>query len=124
MIESAKVVIVAEDETPIRSLAVEILSDAGFEVIEASHAEEALSALRSYTGTIHVLFTDIQMPGAMNGLALAHHVRSHWPWVALLITTGGEKPQAAELPEASRFLGKPYHSDCMLTHIRELAATA
>ena len=63
-----KTVVVAEDEALIRIVAIDVLTDAGFEVIEASHAEGALIALRSRAGAIHLLFTVIEMPRQMNGL--------------------------------------------------------
>jgi CheY-like chemotaxis protein len=69
-------VLVAEDEELVRSVIVEALLDEGFEVMEAEHAEAALIVLEGHAHRIHVLFTDIQMPGTMDGLALAHHASS------------------------------------------------
>ena len=69
MASELKIVVVAEDETVVRITAVEVLMDAGFQVIEAKHAEEALGALRSRYRAIHLLFTDINMAGRMTGLA-------------------------------------------------------
>lgn len=115
-----KIILVAEDEIVIRMMVVGELICAGFKVIEAGHAEEALAILRSQASKIHVLFTDIRMPGLLDGLALAHHARLHWPWIALLVASGTDKPRAAELPRDSRFLSKPYKLDHVLAHIREL----
>ena len=78
-------------------------------VMEAEHAEAALKSLHAKASDIHVLFTDIQMPGTMDGLALAHHTAQNWPWIALLITSGLPRPDQAALPIESRFLSKPYH---------------
>jgi CheY-like chemotaxis protein len=72
-------VLVAEDEELVRLVIVQALLDEGFEVMEAEHAEAALIVLGSHGRRIHVLFTDIQMPGTMDGLALAHHTSKHWP---------------------------------------------
>src|SRR5271166_817244 len=108
MVSQPKTVVVAEDEAFIRMLAVEVLTTAGFDVVETAHAQEALVVLTSQASGIHVLFTDIHMPGRMNGLELAHHVRGRWPWINLLITSGNELPGPAELPEGTRFLQKPY----------------
>ena len=69
-------VIVVEDDALIRMVAADVLADAGFTVIEAGHAGEALALLEAHASGIHVLFTDIQMPGAMDGLALAHYASS------------------------------------------------
>ena len=112
--------IVAEDESLIRLFAVEFLQDAGFEVIEARHADQALTILADRADGIHLLFTDIHMPGAMNGLQLAHHSRMNWPWVSLLLASGHARPVATDLPHGSRFMAKPYDPDHMLAHVREM----
>jgi CheY-like chemotaxis protein len=115
-----KTVVVAEDEILIRILAVEVLTDAGFEVIEAGNADEALTTLQSRPWAIHLLFTDIHMPGQMSGLELAHHVRRNWPHVALLIASGRDRPLSAALPEGSVFLTKPYNPDHVVLHAKAL----
>ena len=117
-----KIIVLAEDEWLIRMSALEALTAAGFEVIEAAHAEEALSFLQSNATTTHLLFTDIHMPGDMNGLALAHHSQRHWPWIAILMASGNARPHGSELPIGSRFLPKPYDLDHMVSHIHDLLA--
>ena len=117
-------ILIAEDEDLVRFVIVEALRDEGFEVMEVEHAEGALGILRIHSARIHMLFTDIQMPGSMDGLALAHHTSQHWPWIALLITSAGPHPGRAELPETSRFLAKPYEHRHVIRHIRELVASA
>jgi two-component system, response regulator PdtaR len=117
-----KTVLVAEDELLIRMVAADVLTDAGFDVVEAGHAEDALTVLQDRQGAIHLLFTDIHMPGPMNGLDLAHHVRRVWPHVALLITSGEKRPQSARLPAGSVFLTKPYRHDHVVAHARALTA--
>ena len=119
---SPKTVVVAEDEILIRLLVVDVLVDAGFDVIEAGNAEEALAALQSRPRSIHLLFTDIHMPGQMSGLELAHHVRQVWPHVALLIASGQAKPLPAALPDGSIFLTKPYQPDHVVQHAKLLTA--
>ena len=114
------VVVVVEDEVDIRLVVAEALADAGFDVHEAEHAEEAVSILRDRASGIHALFTDMNMPGAMDGLALAHHSRSNWPWIVLLIASGRPGPSLEHMPSASRFLPKPYHPDHVITHLREM----
>ena len=105
-------------------LAMEELSDAGFEVIEASCADEALSVIKSKAEEIHVLFTDIHMPGSTNGLELAHHIRNNWPWIGVLIASGQANPSTEELPLGARFLRKPYDPAHAVKHIQELACQA
>lgn len=116
------VVVIAEDEPLIRMMAVDVLTDEGFEVIEATHADEALAILEAQAANIHMLFTDVHMPGSIDGLELAHHARTHWPWIALLVASGRAKPQADEMPARSRFLSKPYHPSHVVAHVRELTA--
>jgi CheY-like chemotaxis protein len=122
MASELKTVVVAEDETVVRITAVEILMDAGFQVIEAKHAEEALSALRSRYRAIHLLFTDISMAGLMSGLELAHHVRAEWPHIALLILSGDDEPLPDKLPAGSVFLAKPYSFAQVVAHVHALLA--
>jgi two-component system, response regulator PdtaR len=115
-----KTVVVAEDEILLRVLAVAVLTKAGFDVIEAGNAEEALATLQARLGAIHLLFTDIHMPGRLNGLELAHHVRGAWPKIALLITSGG---LPAKLPAGSIFLAKPYDLVHVVAHAQTLTAS-
>ena len=116
-------IVIAEDDCIIRMLVVDLLLDAGFKVIEALHAKDALDILEVQFQDIHMLFTDIHMPGQMNGLALAHHVKNHWPKIALLVTSGGHWPRRTDLPEGSRFLLKPYNFRQLINHIQNLIAT-
>ena len=101
-------------------MAREALTDDGFEVIEAGHAEHAIEILSNHAEDIHALFTDIHMPGAMDGLALAHHTRRSWPWIMLLIASGRARPETHEMPHKSRFLAKPYLPHVAVRHLREL----
>ena len=114
------VVVVAEDDLLIRMMAVDALTDAGFVVIEAVQAAEALKILSVQADAVQALFTDIHMPGGMTGLELAHHVRSEWPWIALLVASGNSWPSPEALPAGSRFLPKPYDPDHVVQHVREL----
>ena len=116
------VILVVEDELLIRMVAAESLADAGFTVIEASHAAEAMSILDSDARAIHAIFTDIHMPGTLDGLGLARLAREKWPWIPLLIASGKARPAPAELPAGSRFIAKPYPLDHMTMHLRELTA--
>ncbi len=114
------VVMVVEDEVLIRLVVCEILADAGFEIVEAQHADEAVALLRARAREVHAMFTDVHMPGSIDGLALAHLSRRTWPWIALLITSGRARPRSGELPEGSRFLLKPYYAIHVIRHLREM----
>ena len=115
-------VVVVEDEPLIRLLAAETLTEAGFTVLEAGHAAEALTHLEAQAAAISVLFTDIHMPGQMDGLGLAHHALRHWPWIGQLLTSGRANPASGDLPLGSRFMAKPYDLDNAVAHVRALAA--
>jgi CheY-like chemotaxis protein len=117
-----KTILIAEDEISVRVVAAAMLSDAGFDVIEADHAEAALTILGSRAADVALLFTDITMPGELTGLNLSHHVRQVWPQIALLITSGDKRPQPEELPRASLFLPKPYTPDLVEAQVRALLA--
>ena len=91
-------------------------------MMEVEHADAALVMLLDHAPRIHVLFTDIQMPGTMDGVALAHHGASNWPWIGLLVTSARPRPGQSTLPAKCRFLAKPYKHDHVVRHIRELKA--
>jgi|ERR1700722_18386988 CheY-like chemotaxis protein len=123
MASCPKIVVVVEDEFLIRELAVDVLTEAGFRVIEACHAEQALSILERQAEGVCVLFTDIDMPGHMDGLQLAHHAHHHWPWICLLVASGLAAPTKGDLPPGSRFLPKPYDPVHAIKHIQELVGS-
>jgi CheY-like chemotaxis protein len=116
------IVVVVEDEAIIRIFVSEVLARVGFDVVQAQHADEAVAVLRARAEEIHALFTDIHMPGSMDGMALAHLSTRTWPWIAVLIASGLARPQAEEMPLGSRFLPKPYHPDQVVSHLREMLA--
>jgi CheY-like chemotaxis protein len=105
--KKAPVVLIVEDEMVIRWGAVKMAEDAGFEVLEAANADEAIEILES-RNDIRLVFTDIHMPGSMDGLKLAHAVRDRWPPIKIIVTSGREMPTKDDLPEGGRFLAKPY----------------
>lgn len=117
--QQKQVVLVVEDDALIRMNAADMIRDMGFEVIEAADADEAISLLES-TSKISVVFTDIQMPGSMDGLRLAAVVKKRWPPVALLVTSGQFRPKGGEMPENTHFLPKPYIVAELKTHLDAL----
>jgi CheY-like chemotaxis protein len=104
---TASVIVVAEDEPLLRMLAVEFLNEEGFETVEAETATSALDLCEGRPHGIAALFTDIKMPGSMDGLQLARTVHQRWPWIVVLVASGNS-PSPKELPEGARFLPKPY----------------
>jgi CheY-like chemotaxis protein len=107
--DSAKIqaVLIVEDEPLVRMCAVKIIEDAGFEVVEAASADEAMRILECRSD-IRVVFTDIHMPGSMDGLKLAHAVRNRWPPIKIIVTSGRDLITKQDLPEGGRFFAKPY----------------
>lgn len=115
------VVLVVEDEFLLRMDAVDIISAAGFEVIEASNADQAIEILERRFD-ITVVFTDIQMPGSMDGLKLAKAVRGRWPPINIVATSGHVNVKHDDLPEGGRFVPKPYSPRQITGLLRELTA--
>jgi CheY-like chemotaxis protein len=101
------IVLVVEDEPLVRLAAADSLSELGYHILEAGNADEAIALLELWSG-VRVLFTDVQMPGRMDGLSLATLVRDRWPAVEIVITSGRICPDEAELPLRALFLAKPY----------------
>jgi two-component sensor histidine kinase/CheY-like chemotaxis protein len=112
-------VLVVEDEMLLRMRAVDIVEDAGFCPVEAVNADEAISILESRSD-ISVLFTDIQMPGSMDGLKLAHAVHDRWPSIKIILVSGQVKPSDAERPADSRFFGKPLSVEKMIIELQAM----
>jgi CheY-like chemotaxis protein len=100
-------VLIVEDEFLLRMGAVDIIAAAGYEVIEAADADEAIEILESRSD-IAVIFTDVQLPGSMDGLKLARAVRGRWPPIKIVATSGQVHVREIDLPEGGRFLAKPY----------------
>jgi two-component sensor histidine kinase/ActR/RegA family two-component response regulator len=115
-------VLIVEDEMVLRMRAVDIVEDAGFHPVEAVNADQALSILESRSD-ISVLFTDIQMPGSMDGLKLAHAVHDRWPAIKIILVSGQVNPSDAERPGDSRFFGKPLSVARMITELQEMVGT-
>jgi CheY-like chemotaxis protein len=113
------VILVVEDEMLLRMRAVDMVEDAGYVPVEAVDADEALAILQSRSD-IALLFTDIQMPGSMSGLELALAVHERWPQIKIILASGQLKLTKGDIPENSRFFGKPLDSGDMVAEIREM----
>src|SRR4051812_23196600 len=115
-------VLVVEDEMILRMRAVNIVEDAGFCPVEAVNADEAISILESRSD-IPLLFTDIQMPGSIDGLKLAHAVHKRWPAIKIIMVSGQVNLGDADKPADSRFFGKPLIADRMISELQEMVGT-
>jgi two-component system, response regulator PdtaR len=114
-------VLIVEDEPLIRMGAVDQIEDAGFEVYEAGTADAAIALLELHK-EICLLFTDVDMPGSMDGLKLAHYVRGRWPPVKIIVTSGHVKVTEESLPAGALFMPKPYDPAEITHKVRELIA--
>ena len=117
------VVLIVEDELLLRINAAEMIEATGFEVIEAANADQAIEVLEARSD-IAVIFTDIQMPGSMDGLKLARAVRGRWPPIKIIATSGRLNVGDVDLPEGGRFLPKPYSHAQVARVLRELTIGA
>ena len=115
-------VLVVEDEMVLRLRAVDIVEDAGFNAVEAVNADEALAILESRSD-ISLLFSDIQMPGSMDGLKLAHAVHARWPAIKIILVSGQVKLSDSDRPADSRFFGKPLGMKQMISELQEMVGT-
>lgn len=115
------VVLIVEDDLLLRIDAVAMIEAAGFDVVEAASADDAIKILEARRD-ITVVFTDIQMPGSMDGLKLARAVRGRWPPIKIVATSGFVDVGEKDLPEGGRFLAKPYHPKELTDVLRELMA--
>jgi DNA-binding NtrC family response regulator len=113
-------VLVVEDEPLVRMCVAATIEDAGFKVYEAANADEAVGLLAE-CADICVLFTDVDMPGSMNGVALAHYAHSYRP-IKIIVTSGHRKIAAKDLPPKAIFMEKPYRPDHVVETLRAIAA--
>lgn len=118
---SNTVVLVVEDEALVRLDIVSQLEDEGFVVVEADNADDAIRLLET-NPAISILFTDIDMPGSMDGLKLSRAVRNRWPPVKIVVTSGHRKVEITDLPDGSVFHAKPYRHAEVIASFRELTA--
>lgn len=116
---SGKTVLIVEDELFVRMIGADALEEAGYDVLEAESADEALKVLEAGK-PIEVLFTDIRMPGSMDGLKLAGVVHERWPDVRILLTSGDVRPTRDEIPDDGGFLAKPYRFDSLSRELHRL----
>jgi DNA-binding NtrC family response regulator len=119
--DNSPTVLIVEDETLVRMHGTDILEDAGFAVIEAADADEAVAILTA-DDRVHLLFSDVDMPGSMDGLGLAHLVHDRWPHIRVLLTSGHHRIGSDRLPAAGQFMPKPWMQHALVEKIRGLLA--
>lgn len=117
------VVLIVEDEMMLRMRAVDMVEDAGYSPLEALDAAEAVAILESRSD-IALVCTDIQMPGPMDGLGLAHAVHRRWPAIRIIVVSGQLKLPDIDLPPNSRFIGKPLDAADVIAEMRAMIGHA
>jgi DNA-binding NtrC family response regulator len=118
----ASVVLVVEDDEMLRMCAADVVADAGFTPVEAANADEAISILESRSD-IALLFTDIQMPGSVDGLGLAQAVHDRWPAIKIILVSGRVELSERERPANSRFFQKPFAMKQMIEGLQEMISS-
>lgn len=119
--DKSVVVLIVEDEPLVRLAAAAMMEEAGYAVIEASNADQAIGLLENHP-EITILFTDIEMPGSIDGMKLAACVRDRWPPVEIIVTSGRTPRCEAALPARGVFLQKPYRSQELTDHLARMVA--
>lgn len=114
-------VLVVEDDPLILMSALYLVTTAGFEGIGAANADEAILILEA-RADIRVVFTDIEMPGTIDGVKLAHYIRDRWPPIHLIVASGRSILEESQLPAGSRFFSKPYDGDTIVEEIARMVA--
>lgn len=115
------IVLVVEDE-PIQRLALaDAIENGGFEVLEAGDAVSAIAILES-RNDVRLVVTDVEMPGAMDGLKLAAAVRDRWPTLEIIVLSAGRAPGPGELPVRAEFVPKPIVTDRLLAKLEAMTA--
>ena len=119
---SPPTVLIVEDEPITRMAAADAITDTGLETREAGDAKEALQVLDDHSD-IGILFTDIDMPGPMDGLGLAEQVHKDWPAVELIVTSGATTVKDSDLPDNGTFISKPYRATRLIEVVKQKLAS-
>ena len=109
--------LVVDDDTLIRMDAISILEDAGFEVLDAADVDKALGVLAIHHPRLHLLFTDVHMPGPHDGFHLAREVARCWPHVAIIVASGRATPGPGDMPDGAHFVSKPFSAEVVHEHL-------
>jgi CheY-like chemotaxis protein len=110
--------LIVVDDAPVLKNACDILADAGFRFFNAEHAGAAIAVLEANSPNITLLFTDVEMPGNMNGFALARHVARQWPEIEIVVASGRRRPTSNEMPTNATFIEKPFSGSVVRHHLQ------
>ena len=118
---STAVVLVVEDNPLILMTALDLITTTGFEGVGAASADEAIAILEARSD-IRLVFTDVEMPGTIDGLKLAHYIRNRWPPIHLIIASGRTMLEESQLPIGSSFFSKPYDNNSIVEEMTRMLA--
>ena len=116
---SDAVVLVVEDNPLILMSALDLVTTAGFKGVGAASADEAIGILEA-RADIRLVFTDVEMPGTIDGLKLAHYIRERWPPIHLIVASGRSILEESQLPAGSRFFSKPYDDNTIVEEMNRI----
>ncbi|MFC6790661.1 response regulator [Methylobacterium komagatae] len=117
---SSPCALVVDDDPFIRMDALDILENAGFDTMEAAHADAALKLLQERHTDLSLLFTDVHMPGEMDGFALARYAANRWPHISIVVASGEAKPAPGDLPDSAHFIAKPFSAQIVHDHLNSV----
>ncbi len=117
---SPPMIFVVEDLDHLRLEVVDLFQDAGFDTMEAENADVALEMMKVRTRDVSVLFTDVHMPGELDGVDLAREFDRRWPDVLLMVTSGEVALSDDDLPQGGHFILKPYRASALILQVRQL----
>lgn len=112
-------ILVVEDEPLIRLGLVSAIEDAGYKVVQAANADEAIRKLQMLDD-VRLIVTDVDMPGTMDGIRLAHFVRQKWPPIQIVVISGKVGVKPGELPAGARFVSKPYQEPALINLVETM----
>lgn len=120
MEEPAPFALVVEDNPLVLMIACDILEEAGFRFFAACDAQAALAVLAENGGQVTLLFTDVEMPGSINGFELAHRVAERWPEIDIIVASGRLTPAVGDIPGKATFISKPFNAQVVHDHLRHI----
>jgi CheY-like chemotaxis protein len=116
------IALVIEDQPEVRSLAAAILEETDLQVAEAETAEEALRFLRQNGPQVAMIFTDVRLPGGVDGLDVARIAAQEWPWIKVVVTSGALNHSPKDLPHTAKFMPKPWRAFDVLVEAERVTA--
>lgn len=111
--------LVVDDDILILMHACEILEEAGFRFYEAGNGDAAMQLLEQHADNVILLFTDVEMPGSLNGFELARAVDARWPEIEIVVASGRLAPEPGDMPDRATFISKPFSKDMVHEHLRD-----